>query len=128
LPGAGEQCGVVDVRDVLQRRSPGDGGAMALQGGGELLGAAVHRERSEEHTSELQSRFDLVCRLLLEKKKGVKRRAATEKRWVWVASVGGAGGRGKRQETGWAEGPAPTRGVVAGIVIEGWGKRVRYGE
>src|SRR5207249_9253895 len=29
----------------------------------------VDRERSEEHTSELQSRFDLVCRLLLEKKK-----------------------------------------------------------
>src|SRR5207249_6408209 len=31
--------------------------------------AGVFREkRSEEHTSELQSRFDLVCRLLLEKK------------------------------------------------------------
>src|SRR5207249_5483709 len=29
----------------------------------------AHRQRSEEHTSELQSRFDLVCRLLLEKKK-----------------------------------------------------------
>src|SRR5699024_12718792 len=28
----------------------------------------VHAPRSEEHTSELQSRFDLVCRLLLEKK------------------------------------------------------------
>src|SRR3712207_9550032 len=28
-----------------------------------------HRERSEEHTSELQSRQYLVCRLLLEKKK-----------------------------------------------------------
>src|SRR5699024_11249936 len=28
--------------------------------------------RSEEHTSELQSRFDLVCRLLLEKKKNRK--------------------------------------------------------
>src|SRR5699024_12056557 len=28
--------------------------------------------RSEEHTSELQSRFDLVCRLLLEKKKNNK--------------------------------------------------------
>src|SRR5207249_11860184 len=27
------------------------------------------QNRSEEHTSELQSRFDLVCRLLLEKKK-----------------------------------------------------------
>src|SRR5207247_4703451 len=32
-----------------------------------LLGRAVRR--SEEHTSELQSRVDLVCRLLLEKKK-----------------------------------------------------------
>src|SRR6266704_3961281 len=30
--------------------------------------------RSEEHTSELQSRFDLVCRLLLEKKTKVQRR------------------------------------------------------
>src|SRR5699024_11254593 len=29
----------------------------------------VEPTRSEEHTSELQSRFDLVCRLLLEKKK-----------------------------------------------------------
>src|SRR5206468_10584734 len=29
--------------------------------------------RSEEHTSELQSRSDLVCRLLLEKKKNAKR-------------------------------------------------------
>src|SRR5207249_6366437 len=32
----------------------------------------VHSARSEEHTSELQSRFDLVCRLLLEKKKTKK--------------------------------------------------------
>src|SRR5207249_11623936 len=30
---------------------------------------ARRSRRSEEHTSELQSRFDLVCRLLLEKKK-----------------------------------------------------------
>src|SRR5699024_12304103 len=29
----------------------------------------LRTQRSEEHTSELQSRFDLVCRLLLEKKK-----------------------------------------------------------
>src|SRR5699024_11990720 len=33
--------------------------------------------RSEEHTSELQSRFDLVCRLLLEKKKLGSRRGHT---------------------------------------------------
>src|SRR2546421_9298024 len=32
-------------------------------------GAAPGAPRSEEHTSELQSRSDLVCRLLLEKKK-----------------------------------------------------------
>src|SRR5438105_9870692 len=33
------------------------------------MGAAKALARSEEHTSELQSRVDLVCRLLLEKKK-----------------------------------------------------------
>src|SRR5690349_2834848 len=33
---------------------------------------ANHDSRSEEHTSELQSRIDLVCRLLLEKKKKTK--------------------------------------------------------
>src|SRR5438067_3843489 len=32
-------------------------------------GFVFGEDRSEEHTSELQSRFDLVCRLLLEKKK-----------------------------------------------------------
>src|SRR5437868_13499713 len=51
----------------------------AVRGRGEAgVSHAVHRRgtreygsalRSEEHTSELQSRFDLVCRLLLEKKK-----------------------------------------------------------
>src|SRR5699024_12310752 len=33
------------------------------------LAACSRADRSEEHTSELQSRFDLVCRLLLEKRK-----------------------------------------------------------
>src|SRR5438309_9306435 len=36
---------------------------------GRRLGSRVLRARSEEHTSELQSQFHLVCRLLLEKKK-----------------------------------------------------------
>src|SRR2546422_5191833 len=49
-----------------------DGGADPLQGLGaecplDLL--EVSLLRSEEHTSELQSRLHLVCRLLLEKKK-----------------------------------------------------------
>src|SRR2546422_7790665 len=37
------------------------------------------RTRSEEHTSELQSRLHLVCRLLLEKKK--KKRKSTMSSW-----------------------------------------------
>src|SRR5437868_15376077 len=36
--------------------------------------------RSEEHTSELQSRFDLVCRLLLEKKKKKKKKKSYNKK------------------------------------------------
>src|SRR5690349_22066163 len=40
-----------------------------LQGADPIRG---YRIRSEEHTSELQSRRDLVCRLLLEKKKNKK--------------------------------------------------------
>src|SRR2546426_8859316 len=43
-----------------------------------LRGAAV--ERSEEHTSELQSPCNLVCRLLLEKKK--KTNAHSHYQWV----------------------------------------------
>src|SRR5699024_12472563 len=35
----------------------------------EMGGQVADHGRSEEHTSELQSRFDIVCRLLLEKKK-----------------------------------------------------------
>ena len=35
--------------------------------------------RSEEHTSELQSHSDLVCRLLLEKKKQTKKKKKTHK-------------------------------------------------
>src|SRR5438067_6879797 len=61
-------------RSPLRRHAPPgrDGpGARPLVGMAHL-GNLRRREvelRSEEHTSELQSRFDLVCRLLLEKKK-----------------------------------------------------------
>src|SRR5216683_250444 len=44
------------------------------------LGAAADRLRSEEHTSELQSRSDLVCRLLLEKKKKNKKTKQDDKK------------------------------------------------
>src|SRR5438874_6499483 len=42
--------------------------------GGDGPAAPAFDLRSEEHTSELQSRRDLVCRLLLEKKKLLSRR------------------------------------------------------
>src|SRR6266516_4958072 len=44
--------------------------ARAVRLHGRLIGVALHEDigsRSEEHTSELQSPYDLVCRLLLEK-------------------------------------------------------------
>src|SRR2546430_3461929 len=41
-----------------------------------------HRQRSEEHTSELQSQSNLVCRLLLEKKKKTKKPSLHDARAV----------------------------------------------
>src|SRR5699024_11553587 len=49
--------------------------------------------RSEEHTSELQSRFDLVCRLLLEKKKNIAPADVTTKRSSGAANQSGTTGR-----------------------------------
>src|SRR2546427_3713207 len=55
-----------DAHDV---DGPGAAGARALGRGHDDAGRVVGLERSEEHTSELQSQSNLVCRLLLEKKK-----------------------------------------------------------
>src|SRR5690625_5622330 len=66
-------------------RSPVRAGAHRR--GGRVLRRQLHRAgaeepdhpvRSEEHTSELQSRGHLVCRLLLEKKKKEKRNSTEE--------------------------------------------------
>src|SRR5438309_6163418 len=48
--------------------------------------AALLTERSEEHTSELQSQFHLVCRLLLEKKKRIPRPTRSTKRYRNVSA------------------------------------------
>src|SRR2546422_3252006 len=45
--------------------------------------------RSEEHTSELQSRLHLVCRLLLEKKKRQRSRASSANRRAVAGPSGG---------------------------------------
>src|SRR2546430_10619572 len=41
------------------------------------MGSMSHEQRSEEHTSELQSQSNLVCRLLLEKKKQIQHNCAS---------------------------------------------------
>src|SRR5689334_23778448 len=81
-----------DIGSIHQHNGVGNGGGVsraaraeatriALRGPADVKGdifrivvdvdtfAEVRERRSEEHTSELQSQFHLVCRLLLEKKK-----------------------------------------------------------
>src|SRR2546422_3909367 len=58
-----------DVRAIVRRT---DDGAFALDLDYFDNHTTARRSRSEEHTSELQSRLHLVCRLLLEKKKNKK--------------------------------------------------------
>src|SRR5690625_6467285 len=53
---------------LLDQLDDGHRGVVALAGA-DLRDAGVAARRSEEHTSELQSRGHLVCRLLLDKKK-----------------------------------------------------------
>src|SRR4051812_49662401 len=52
--------------------SPAQPAASGDGTGGDILWATAVKRRSEEHTSELQSHVNLVCRLLLEKKKKKK--------------------------------------------------------
>src|SRR5690606_39461931 len=64
-PVAGGADGAV-IRALVVQPPPAVGTLAASQARGD------HHPRSEEHTSELQSRENLVCRLLLEKKKRSK--------------------------------------------------------
>src|SRR5260221_3327910 len=73
------------IRQVSPRRSrycTSGRASMAMEEAEAFMAAprshVVHRGRSEEHTSELQSHSDLVCRLLLEKKKNNVHSAYTD--------------------------------------------------
>src|SRR3712207_7512846 len=65
-------------RPQARARPHGAGAGVVPNVGVEVLGLDQVYKRSEEHTSELQSRQYLVCRLLLEKKKLVVTRSAVD--------------------------------------------------
>src|SRR5437773_5417486 len=58
-----------DSTIVTRRRELAAAARMAVKIGTPIESLSALSARSEEHTSELQSHHDLVCRLLLEKKK-----------------------------------------------------------
>src|SRR2546422_8532513 len=62
-------CRLLDGRGHPALRLEGDDPRFGIRGRADLGPGLQRVERSEEHTSELQSRLHLVCRLLLEKKK-----------------------------------------------------------
>src|SRR2546429_4048627 len=61
--------------DLPRRQAPVTGAASAPASAPSAAPGAAGTARSEEHTSELQSRLHLVCRLLLEKKKKTSSRS-----------------------------------------------------
>src|SRR5690242_21324408 len=72
-----EQCGLTNEfaearMNELQREAERAAAEIGM-GHGEIAGREPRRQRSEEHTSELQSHVNLVCRLLLGKKKSTAR-------------------------------------------------------
>src|SRR2546421_4245030 len=71
-------------------RSPYEKSSRAECFGRRTRGCPSPETRSEEHTSELQSRSDLVCRLLLEKKKKkkTKQQDSTENKTTRHANTG----------------------------------------
>src|SRR3712207_8152740 len=69
--GVGQREGPRPVQERAQEHddAAGPAGGVGVDGGQVEVLRHLEGERSEEHTSELQSRQYLVCRLLLEKKK-----------------------------------------------------------
>src|SRR2546427_1462165 len=67
------------VTSVSPTAGPTAGGTSVVITGTNLSGATAVTFRSEEHTSELQSQSNLVCRLLLEKKKKKTNRTTLDK-------------------------------------------------
>src|SRR5690606_40220160 len=74
--GAGGSAGAPSASGTDGRGPVDHGSSGAAEGSGACppTGRVASGSRSEEHTSELQSRENLVCRLLLEKKKNTRQK------------------------------------------------------
>src|SRR5256885_5590443 len=66
-------AGHTEAKHARRSASTASDSTIAFKFGGSSLLGAERMRRSEEHTSELQSPCNLVCRLLLEKKKKFRR-------------------------------------------------------
>src|SRR2546422_3138071 len=75
-----KESGVLKSCSLIYGQMNEPPGARLRVGLSGLTVAEYFRDRSEEHTSELQSRLHLVCRLLLEKKKMIQRANARDVR------------------------------------------------
>src|SRR2546422_11470846 len=69
LPISGWRHVLCRRHDLLSSPQPESRSSSGARGGRISWRQSFQQDRSEEHTSELQSRLHLVCRLLLEKKK-----------------------------------------------------------
>src|SRR5207249_7923945 len=109
--GAGQAGGPAHPYLLRRGRHVGDAGGDIARAAAEGTPAAAARAmsppasptcrpRSEEHTSELQSRFEIVCRLLLEKKKQTKpARSETRPRRARTALIGVPPARRRRHHS-----------------------------
>src|SRR2546422_8598312 len=69
LAGGGRVASRAGARRHRSEHGIEESGRLGFLSRGRVITVGPRPERSEEHTSELQSRLHLVCRLLLEKKK-----------------------------------------------------------
>src|SRR5260370_22111177 len=80
-PNRKPRCGISSADTALPQRQVVSGITETTWRWGNAVSALlIPQRRSEEHTSELQSHLNLVCRLLLEKKKDIRRGDAKSNR------------------------------------------------
>src|SRR2546430_3232283 len=82
--GAGKEVDVI-AKEFFEKRGAAELGKVAkMHFRTSLRAQGLPEPRSEEHTSELQSQSNLVCRLLLEKKNTIGHAHSMRRQLVWL--------------------------------------------